>query len=105
MKRLLLCAFAAVALVAIKFSAAPAAAASGRRRPAHATECFGSRLLPAVGYTVEPSYFVGPGKIEGIPRLHLVSDFVKRDGSFARAVPTARFAGTGVSAEPCVVAG
>jgi hypothetical protein len=48
-------------------------------------ESFGSRFLPAVGYTVEPSYFVGPGRIEGIPRLHLVSDFVKRDGSFARA--------------------
>ncbi|HUB80487.1 MAG TPA: hypothetical protein VMB03_16900 [Bryobacteraceae bacterium] len=49
------------------------------------TECFGSRFLPAAGYTVEPSYLVGPGKIEGIPRLHLVTDFVKRDGRFERA--------------------
>ncbi len=48
-------------------------------------ECFASRFVPAVGYTVEPSYFVGPGRIEGVPKLHLVDSFVKPDGTFARA--------------------
>ncbi len=48
-------------------------------------ECFASRFVAALGYTVEPSYFVASGSIAGVPRLHLVSDFVKPDGTFARA--------------------
>jgi len=48
-------------------------------------ESFASRFVAALGYTVEPSYYVGPGRIEGVPRIHLVSSYVKRDGSFARA--------------------
>jgi hypothetical protein len=48
-------------------------------------ECFASRFVPALGYTVEPSYYVGPGSVVGVTRLHRARRFVKPDGSFARA--------------------
>lgn len=48
-------------------------------------ECFSSRFVAALGYTVEPSYYVGPGKVEGASDLRRVGGFVHRDGSFAGA--------------------
>jgi hypothetical protein len=49
------------------------------------TEPFASRFVTALGYVVEPSYFVGPGRFEGITRLQRARFFVKPDGSFGRA--------------------
>ena len=48
-------------------------------------ECFSSRLVAAAGYVAEPSYFVGPGRIDNPSRLHRTGSLVKRDGTFKRA--------------------
>lgn len=52
------------------------------------SETFATRLVWAVGYFVEPAYFVASGKIEngGQPiKLTRAKDFVKSDGSFVDA--------------------
>lgn len=43
------------------------------------------RLLWAVGYFVEPAYFVPAGKIEGVTGLTRAKSRIKEDGSFAEA--------------------
>ncbi len=48
------------------------------------TEPFCSRFVSALGYVVEPSYFVGVGRLEGVTRLRRARLFVKPDGSFTR---------------------
>jgi hypothetical protein len=45
-------------------------------------EVFTSRLAWAVGYFVEPSYFVAAGKIEGAATLVRAWEYVKADGTF-----------------------
>jgi hypothetical protein len=49
------------------------------------TEPFCSRFVAALGYIVEPSYYVATGKLEGVNRLHRASTVVSRDGSFRKA--------------------
>ena len=49
------------------------------------SECFASRFVANVGYFVEPSYYVGPGKLEGASRLRRSHAFVEPDGTFKRA--------------------
>ena len=48
-------------------------------------ETFATRLVWAVGYFVEPAYFVPSGKIAGVGKLTRAKDFVKPDGSFMDA--------------------
>jgi hypothetical protein len=48
-------------------------------------EVFASRLIWAAGYWVEPSYFVGSGKIEGATRLKRAKDRIGPDGAFTDA--------------------
>lgn len=48
-------------------------------------ESFCSRFVAALGYIVEPSYYVASGKIEGARRFGRASDYVKSDGTFVRA--------------------
>ncbi len=48
-------------------------------------ESFATRLLWAVGYFVEPAFFVPSGKIENLGKLTRAKDFVKPDGSFTDA--------------------
>ncbi len=48
-------------------------------------ETFATRLVWAVGYFVEPAYFVPSGKIVGVGKLTRAKDFVKSDGSFTDA--------------------
>jgi hypothetical protein len=48
-------------------------------------ECFASRFVSALGYAVEPSYYVGAGTLEGAPRLRRAQRMLKADGSFERA--------------------
>jgi len=49
------------------------------------SEVFASRLVWAVGYYVEPNYFVSSGKIEGVKDLSRAKKYVSRDGSFSDA--------------------
>ncbi|MFN0111984.1 MAG: hypothetical protein ACKVZH_24245 [Blastocatellia bacterium] len=49
------------------------------------SETFATRLVWAVGYFVEPAYFVTSGKIENLGKLTRAKDSVKADGSFADA--------------------
>jgi len=48
-------------------------------------ETFATRLVWAVGYFVEPAYFVPAGKIEKLGALTRAKKFVKPDGSFTDA--------------------
>ena len=48
-------------------------------------ETFATRLAWAVGYFVEPAYFVPSGKIVNVGKLTRAKDFVKSDGSFTDA--------------------
>jgi hypothetical protein len=48
-------------------------------------EVFASRLAWAVGYFVEPSYFVEAGKIEGVTTLVRARAHVEEDGTFKDA--------------------
>src|SRR5262249_16299126 len=49
------------------------------------TDIFASRLLNAVGYVAEPTYFVPSGSISGVSGLKRAKPFVSRDGRFRRA--------------------
>jgi len=49
------------------------------------TEVFASRLLYAVGYAAEPSYFVAEGTIAGVSGLRRAKAFVGKDGRFRNA--------------------
>ncbi len=49
------------------------------------TEPFGYRFVTAIGYLVEPSYYVPSGVIQGAPALHRAREFVRPDGSFRHA--------------------
>src|SRR4030095_16479528 len=46
------------------------------------SEVFASRLVWAVGYYVEPSYFIRSGKILGVKKLDRAKKYVGSDGSF-----------------------
>jgi hypothetical protein len=48
-------------------------------------EVFTSRLAWAVGYFVEPSYYVATGKIEGVTTLVRAREYVAADGTFKDA--------------------
>jgi hypothetical protein len=48
-------------------------------------EIFATRLAWAVGYFVEPAYYVASGTIDDLGRLTRARDFIKPDGSFTRA--------------------
>ena len=48
-------------------------------------ETFATRLAAAVGYFVEPAYYVPSGKIEGVTGLTRAKSKVKEDGSFVEA--------------------
>jgi hypothetical protein len=49
------------------------------------SEVFAARLVWAVGYFVEPSYFIASGKIAGVRGLDRAKKYVGGDGSFADA--------------------
>ena len=49
------------------------------------SEVAATRLLWALGYYVEETYFVDAGKIEGITQLRRAKEFIAPDGSFAGA--------------------
>jgi hypothetical protein len=49
------------------------------------SETFASRLAWAVGYGVEPNYFVSSGTIEGVKGLSRAKKYVSSDGSFSDA--------------------
>lgn len=49
------------------------------------SDIFSSRLAWSVGYTVEPSYFVATGRIEGLRPLKRPNPFVRGDGTFQDA--------------------
>ncbi|MEI9973569.1 MAG: hypothetical protein WDO73_16930 [Ignavibacteriota bacterium] len=42
---------------------------------------FGSRLLLAMGYLAQPTYFVGSGTVSGVHGLKRAKPFVHKDGS------------------------
>lgn len=48
-------------------------------------ESFSSRFVTAVGFLVEPSYFVAKGKLDHPEVLHRARSFVDRDGTMQRA--------------------
>jgi hypothetical protein len=48
-------------------------------------ETFATRMIWAVGYFVEPAYFVPSGKIDGVTGLQRAKEVIKPDGSFANA--------------------
>lgn len=48
-------------------------------------ECFAWRLPSAVGYFVEPSYYVAAGKIQGLPAMKRQTPSVQADGQFKDA--------------------
>lgn len=59
-------------------------------------ETFVTRLVAALGYYAEPTYFFARGKIEGLQKLSRAAGFVKADGSFSyasfeRIDPAAKF--------------
>jgi hypothetical protein len=49
------------------------------------TEVFASRLLYAVGYASEPTYYVAGGVIDGATGLHRAKPFIGKDGRFRNA--------------------
>ena len=49
------------------------------------SEVFAARLVWAVGYFVEPSYFVASGRILGVRNLDRAKKYVEADGSFSDA--------------------
>jgi hypothetical protein len=49
------------------------------------TDTFSARLLNAVGYAAEPTYFVSSGIIRGVRGLKRAKPFVSKDGHFLRA--------------------
>ena len=49
------------------------------------SEVFASRLVWAVGYYVEPNYFVRSGRILGVTKLDRAKKYVGSDGSFTEA--------------------
>jgi hypothetical protein len=49
------------------------------------SEIFATRLAWAVGYFIEPSYYVARGSIDDLGRLTRAREFIKADGSFTRA--------------------
>lgn len=49
------------------------------------SEVFAARLVWAVGYYVEPSYFVPSGRIIGVAKLDRAKKYVEPDGSFYAA--------------------
>jgi hypothetical protein len=49
------------------------------------TDTFAARLLNAVGYAAEPTYFVPTGVISGASGLKRAKGFVSKDGRFRRA--------------------
>ncbi len=48
-------------------------------------ECFCSRFVAALGYVVEPSYYVASFKLQDTGRLRRARHFVQPDGTFVRA--------------------
>lgn len=48
-------------------------------------EVFATRIAWAVGYFVEPSYFVASGQIEGVKKLGRAQKYVDSDGHFTNA--------------------
>lgn len=48
-------------------------------------ESFCSRFVAALGYVVEPSYYVGTGKLDDVSKLHRARSMVNADGTFRRA--------------------
>jgi hypothetical protein len=48
-------------------------------------ETFATRIAWAVGYFVEPAYFVASGKIDDLGKLTRAKDHIKPDGSFVNA--------------------
>jgi hypothetical protein len=48
-------------------------------------EVFGSRFVAAIGYAVEPSYYVRSGRLQNVGALKRAGRFVKPDGSFEPA--------------------
>jgi hypothetical protein len=48
-------------------------------------ECFCSRFVAALGFVVEPSYYVGAFQLQDTGRLHRARHFMRPDGSFERA--------------------
>lgn len=49
------------------------------------TEVFASRLLWAVGYAAEPTYYVGEGVITGVTGLRRAKTYIAKDGQFRNA--------------------
>ena len=49
------------------------------------SEVFASRLVWAVGYFVEPSFYVPSGRITGVTKLDRAKKYVRSDGSFTEA--------------------
>ena len=49
------------------------------------SDVFTSRLLHAMGYLTEPSYFVADGVVTGTHSLRRAKPFIRKDGSFVRA--------------------
>ena len=68
-------------------------------------ECFSSRFVAALGYTVEPSYYVAPGNIEGA-RIFVAWE-ISSTGTAVSPAPASNFAipRTRVSARQRLVAG
>lgn len=54
-------------------------------------ECFSSRFVTALGYTAEPTYFVGRGRIEGLMHLKRARRVIHAEGEFRKG----RFEGRG----------
>jgi hypothetical protein len=59
-------------------------------------ETFVTRLIAALGYYAETTYFIASGRVEGVGELKRAAGFVRSDGSFTyaafeRAEPNARF--------------
>jgi hypothetical protein len=48
-------------------------------------ESFSSRFVAALGYVVEPSYYVASGKLDDASKLSRARGYVKSDGTFVRA--------------------
>ncbi|HKE27939.1 MAG TPA: hypothetical protein VKB88_36540 [Bryobacteraceae bacterium] len=48
-------------------------------------ESFSSRFVAALGYVVEPSYYVGSGKLDEVSQLRRARNMVKPDGTFHHA--------------------
>jgi len=48
-------------------------------------ECFSTRLVAALGYSAESTWFVASGKVENAKRLARAAGFIHPDGSFSDA--------------------